>query len=177
MFKLFLSITRPDYARPTLFRLRSYGSIRKKIIFNRVFTLSWEHMPYRPKRPCRYPGCPHLTDDKSGYCQQHEKQSRRQYDKDRGTSTARGYGIRWRRYRRLYLAEHPLCILCAKKTPPAVKAATVVDHIIPVTGPDDPLFWDPDNHQPACAECHNIKTATEDGGFGNRGRGVQKSTF
>jgi 5-methylcytosine-specific restriction protein A len=56
----------------------------------------------------------------------------------------------------------------------------VVDHIKPHRG-DMTLFWDPNNHQPACDECHNIKTAREDGAFGNkprdedsgRGRGVK----
>jgi 5-methylcytosine-specific restriction protein A len=45
-------------------------------------------------------------------------------------------------------------------------AATVVDHIIPHKG-DKRLFWDIKNWQPLCASCHGIKTAKEDGGFGN----------
>jgi 5-methylcytosine-specific restriction protein A len=39
-----------------------------------------------------------------------------------------------------------------------------------VTGPDDPLFYDPDNHQPLCASHHGRKTAKENGGFGNKPR-------
>ena len=31
------------------------------------------------------------------------------------------------------------------------------------------LFWDSSNWQGLCAKCHGIKTASEDGGFGNRG--------
>jgi len=127
-------------------------------------------MPVKPSRPCRYPGCPHLTNDKSGYCPEHLKQTRRQYDRDRGSASERGYDASWQRYRKAYLAEHPLCALCAKKDPPVVRAATVVDHIIPHRG-DYALFWDPANHQPSCTECHNIKTAKEDGAFGNKGRG------
>lgn len=46
-------------------------------------------------------------------------------------------------------------------------AASVVDHIIPHKGNDD-LFWDMSNHQALCKKCHDIKTATEDGGFGNK---------
>jgi 5-methylcytosine-specific restriction protein A len=47
-----------------------------------------------------------------------------------------------------------------------VKAATVVDHIIPHQG-DMTLFWDADsNWQSLCKTCHDRKTATEDGGFG-----------
>ncbi|WEG14915.1 HNH endonuclease [Pullulanibacillus sp. KACC 23026] len=42
------------------------------------------------------------------------------------------------------------------------------DHIKPVSGPNDPLFWDPNNHQALCVSCHSTKTAKEDGGFGRR---------
>jgi 5-methylcytosine-specific restriction protein A len=45
--------------------------------------------------------------------------------------------------------------------------ATVVDHIIPHNG-DMVRFWDQDNWQPLCKQCHDIKTATEDGGLGNK---------
>jgi len=127
-------------------------------------------MPQKPMRPCRFPGCPHLTDDKSGYCPEHLKQTRRRQDKERGTSTQRGYNYRWQRYRRAYLAAHPLCVLCLKKKPEVVREATVVDHIIPHRG-DHRLFWDPANHQSLCKECHDIKTAKEDGAFGKGGGG------
>lgn len=36
-----------------------------------------------------------------------------------------------------------------------------VDHILPVSGRDDPLFWDVSNHQPLCHACHSQKTAKE----------------
>ncbi len=124
-------------------------------------------MPRKPMRPCSYPGCPHLTEDKTGYCETHRKQVQRQYDSQRGTANQRGYDYRWHQYTRVYLAEHPLCALCAKKEPPVIIAASLVDHIIPHRGNHE-LFWDPSNHQPACTECHNIKTATEDGAFGNK---------
>lgn len=38
---------------------------------------------------------------------------------------------------------------------------TDVDHIIPVDGPDDPRFWDPENHQSLCHACHSAKTMAE----------------
>lgn len=44
-------------------------------------------------------------------------------------------------------------------------ASTVVDHIKPHKG-DQQLFWSKANHQALCKECHDTKTATEDGGFG-----------
>ena len=47
--------------------------------------------------------------------------------------------------------------------------ATDVDHIIPVEGPLDPLFWDETNWQSLCHPHHSRKTNAEDGGFGRRG--------
>jgi len=51
-----------------------------------------------------------------------------------------------------------------------VQAATVVDHIKPHRG-DKTLFWERSNWQALCKQCHDIKTAKEDGGFGNGGGG------
>jgi len=48
-------------------------------------------------RNCAVPGCPELT--ASGRCEEHE----RQLEIRRGTSTARGYGVRWRQFRRVFL--------------------------------------------------------------------------
>lgn len=52
-----------------------------------------------------------------------------------------------------------------------------VDHITPHNG-DPELFYDLDNLQSLCIECHSRKTATEDGGFGNVRRNAtqQKNT-
>lgn len=117
-------------------------------------------MPVRPKRPCTTPRCPELTD--GGPCEKHKRQKERQ----RGSAAERGYGSRWQRYREWFLSqpENALCRICERKRG-KVTAATVVDHIIPHKG-DYNLFWDPDNHQPACKPCHDAKTASEDGGFG-----------
>jgi 5-methylcytosine-specific restriction protein A len=104
-------------------------------------------------RPCS-PSCPVLVRG-PGKCEP----CRRKAEARRGTSTERGYGTAWRRYRAEYLAAHPTCRKCGKP-------ATVVDHIKPHRG-DQRLFWDPENHQPLDAGCHGRKTATEDGGFGN----------
>jgi 5-methylcytosine-specific restriction protein A len=45
--------------------------------------------------------------------------------------------------------------------------ATDVDHKTPCK-PNDPKFWDESNWQRLCHAHHSIKTAREDGGFGNR---------
>ena len=60
---------------------------------------------------------------------------------------------RWRRGRRIYLANNPLCIMCYPDPVPA----TVVDHIIPHRG-DYNLFFDESNWQPLCEMHHNQKT-------------------
>jgi 5-methylcytosine-specific restriction protein A len=64
----------------------------------------------------------------------------------------------------LYLLSNPLCIQCEGYG--RVVPAVAVDHITPHRGDQD-LFWDEGNWQPLCLKCHNVKTATEDGGFGS----------
>lgn len=82
----------------------------------------------------------------------------------REKTAARGYGARWQRARLQFLAQHPLCRECQSQG--RVTVATVVDHVRPHKG-DQVLFWDRLNWAPACAPCHNRKTAACDGGFGN----------
>lgn len=60
---------------------------------------------------------------------------------------------------------NPLCIHCYAEG--LLTPSEHVDHIDAVNGPDDPKFWDPDNHQALCYSCHSKKTVKEDGGFGN----------
>lgn len=94
----------------------------------------------------------------------HQRRRMKQYERQRGTSTERGYDANWRRYRERFLAVNPWCVECNR-------LANVVDHITPHRG-NERLFWDPSNHQAMCDSCHSSKTAREDGGFGNRrGRG------
>lgn len=132
-------------------------------------------MPTAPPRPCTEPGCGTLT--RQGKCDKHRRAQAKQYDHQRGSAYARGYTPRWQQYRATFLREHPLCgeradgrrysehSYCTEQD--RVVAANVVDHIKPHRG-DEALFWDPENHQALCDPCHNRKTATEDGGFGNR---------
>ena len=106
-------------------------------------------MPRKPKRPCRYPGCPNLSG--GVYCEVHRALVARE------NATSRGYGSQWRIARARFLRCHPLCAECMKQgkfTP-----ATVVDHIIPHRG-DMKLFWDERNWQPLCESCHNHKTGS-----------------
>ncbi|WP_366881176.1 HNH endonuclease [Halothiobacillus sp.] len=64
----------------------------------------------------------------------------------------------------MYLSLHPLCAACQRHD--RTVAASVVDHIKPHKGNRE-LFWDEHNWQGLCKPCHDVKTAREDGGFGN----------
>lgn len=99
-----------------------------------------------------------------------ERQRKADFDRTRETSSARGYGYRWQKLRKKFLEHNPLCVICAMKN--LVKAAMVVDHIIPHKGNAE-LFWEQKNWQPLCTSCHSRKTATEDSGFASGGRGVK----
>jgi 5-methylcytosine-specific restriction enzyme A len=121
-------------------------------------------MPNKPDWPCRYPGCPNLTDHPRGYCSEHLPFKYREEDLDRLSPSERGYDSRWNRVRAFYLAHNPLCVECLSEG--RVEAATVVDHIRPHKG-DKMLFWCEDNWQSLCKMHHDRKTAKEDGAFGN----------
>ena len=131
-------------------------------------------MPVRPKRPCAHTGCRELVT--SGRCEAHQvvadarkKTDVQRYDLLRGSASQRGYDARWARYSKQYRKDNPLCVRCLEDgILNSIEHGGHVDHIQPVTGPDDPLFWEPTNHQGLCRSCHSAKTASEDGGFGNR---------
>ncbi|EKB2853310.1 TPA: HNH endonuclease, partial [Escherichia coli] len=111
-------------------------------------------MPWQPLRRCTEPGCNRRV--KSGKCEEHRRAAWRAEDARRGHRRARGYSRQWDKYRAMYLSKNPLCVRCLEKgiyTP-----AVVVDHIIPINGGDDVLFWPEWNHQPLCQACHNQKT-------------------
>lgn len=126
-------------------------------------------MPSAPKRPCTYPGCGALVSSGSR-CDTHRRVEQREVDQRRGSSTARGYDSKWRKAREGWLRAHPLCQCeeCQEGTL-RTRAASVVDHRIPHRG-DKALFWDRNNWQSMAKECHDRKTAREDGGFGNSQR-------
>lgn len=72
---------------------------------------------------------------------------------NRPSPAKRGYGRRWRDASAAFLLKHPWCACgCGH-------AAECVDHIVPVTGGDDPLFWDSSNWQPLSNRCHSRKTS------------------
>lgn len=111
-------------------------------------------MPDKPWRPCGKQGCPNLT--KERFCDEHAHMAN-QYDKERGSAAKRGYGRRWQTYTERFLRQ-PENAFCACG---CGGLATEVDHITPINGPDDPLFWKRSNHQGLTHECHSRKTAED----------------
>ena len=109
-------------------------------------------------RICRKPGCHNLTTE--AYCSLHKRERR---PDTRPNAYRRGYDSRWQKASKKYLISHPFCAECLRHG--VHKAAEVVDHIKPHKG-NKKLFWDVSNWQPLCKQCHDRKTASEDGGFG-----------
>lgn len=94
-------------------------------------------------RPCITPGCPAIT--RSGpRCSAHTLKANRQ----RGSSTARGYGSQWQRLRLIVLNRDAwTCGYCGRP-------ATTVDHVTPKSrgGTDDEA-----NLIAACLSCNSGK--------------------
>lgn len=110
-------------------------------------------MPKQPAKPCRHPGCPNLTHGR--FCKEHAGL----YERQRDNSSKRGYNYRWQKRSKAFLRKHPLCAECLERG--KLEAATVVDHKQPHRG-DVHLFWNEDNWQPLCEQCHNRKTRQHD---------------
>ena len=117
----------------------------------------------RAKRPCAHRGCTEYATHGS-YCELHYREYLKQVaekrqsflrsqDSKRPNSNQRGYDSKWNKARKTYLRLNPLCVKCGKP-------ATEVDHITPHKG-DMQLFWDVNNWQPLCHECHSRKTYSE----------------
>lgn len=101
---------------------------------------------------CPRPGCPNLQP-----CDKH----RRPADL-RKSPTARGYDRRWRRKADQYRSAHPTC-----EHPDCDRPSVDVDHLDGL-GPNGPRGYDDDNLEALCHPHHSSKTATVDGGFGNK---------
>ena len=108
-------------------------------------------MPWLPKVPCVYPGCPNLC-DVGNRCKVHIKVLTKDH-------TGRHDSTRWLKYRKYYLSLHPLCVYCQREG--KLVPSKVVDHKLRVDSDLDPLFWDDNNHQALCVRCHNIKSRRE----------------
>ena len=100
--------------------------------------------------PSSVPGCPELTT--GGRCPKRAKDAEQQ----RGTTTTKGYGVKWGRIRKRYLYAHRWCVLCRK-------TATVADRFpesrraLVARGVSDPDARS--RLRPLCTTCHNRETA------------------
>ena len=106
-------------------------------------------MPYKPKKPCAYPGCPELTDGR--YCAKHQKLINKQYEKyNRNPVTRKRYQGEWRRIRDHYIHDHPLCEKCLEEG--RFTRAEHVHHILPLSqgGTNEE-----DNLMSVCKSCHS----------------------
>ena len=80
----------------------------------RAFLMEEMAMPRKPKKPCAFPGCPLLTQDR--YCEEHRKKVNRDYNNyERSPEAKKRYGRAWKRIRDSYVKTHPLCELCLKE--------------------------------------------------------------
>ncbi len=123
-------------------------------------------MPYKPKKPCAYPGCPELTHER--YCEKHKRVVDKQYNRhgrDRDTQTFYESPA-WRRLRRIKLQAQPLCEECLRENK-TVKA-TMVDHIVPIKQGGAAL--DLSNLQSLCGSCHSKKSIKEGSRFGSKSK-------
>ncbi len=106
-------------------------------------------MPYKPKKPCAWPGCQKLTDGR--FCEEHQKQENARYEKyDRDPAVRRRYGRAWKRIRDRYAAAHPLCEMCLKEG--KLTPVEEVHHILPVSRGGT---HDRSNLMSLCRSCHN----------------------
>lgn len=105
-------------------------------------------MPYKPRRPCSYPGCPNLTNGR--YCDEHAKLENQRYEKyERNPATRKRYGRAWKRIRDSYAAAHPLCEQCLQEDK-YIKTEQI-HHKIPLSRGGT---HDKDNLIALCRECH-----------------------
>ena len=105
-------------------------------------------MPRRPKIPCRYPGCPNLTDE--AYCDVHKKLMTKQYETyGREEQTSKRYGHVWKEVRKRYVSKHPFCEMCFAKG--IIVPVDEVHHKIPLAegGTNDQA-----NLISLCKSCH-----------------------
>ena len=108
-------------------------------------------MPYKPKKPCGYPGCPEVTDER--YCDKHKTIAGREYNKyQRSPDHNKIYGRRWRTIRDLYISKHPLCEECLK-----VGRLVPVDEVHHIKPIDQGGTHAEDNLTSLCQSCHTLK--------------------
>lgn len=107
-------------------------------------------MPRKPTRACRCQGCTKLAVENSQYCEEHKKLEMQQYNRYRREYRSNErYGAKWRRIRKRYVKEHPLCEHCLEAG--VIKPVQEVHHIVPLSlgGTNDES-----NLVSLCRSCH-----------------------
>jgi len=111
-------------------------------------------MPYKPKRPCSYPGCRRLTDGR--YCDEHRQVAEHHYNHYlRDPDTNKRYGRAWKKIRARFLLQHPLCEQCRLEN--RLTPAQEVHHIVPLANGGT---HDENNLLALCKSCHSRVTVT-----------------
>ena len=107
-------------------------------------------MPYKPKRPCAYPGCCLLAEHEQ-YCAEHKKAKDKHYNQyERDPASSKRYGRSWKRIRDTYIKAHPLCEECQKQG--KLTPAEEVHHKLPIKKDGS---HSRDNLMSLCRSCHN----------------------
>ena len=110
-------------------------------------------MPYKPKSPCCYPGCPELTYER--FCNNHKTKAAREYNRyGRDESSKKFYNSKaWRRLAATQLQKEPLCTECLNVG--RLQRAEIADHIKPIR--EGGARLNHSNLQSLCRACHNRK--------------------
>ena len=114
---------------------------------------------------CKAPGCYQIAEDGSRFCSKHSN-----YEIEKPTYQISKPNIpyrnaerpndefyrtsQWRILRKKVIVQHPFCCICGSEE------NLTVDHIQPPKG-DSYLFFDDNNLQVLCRDCHNRKTEQE----------------
>ena len=119
-------------------------------------------MPHRPPSPCAHVGCRELTHDR--FCPKHAKEEAahyERYERDRELKALYDQSA-WRRLRRRYLSQHPLCQEC--EAVGRLIPAQEVHHVKPVAEGGPFLEWG--NLRALCKSCHSHHHAAARGRSG-----------
>ena len=94
---------------------------------------------------CEFPYCPNQA-SRGAYCVEHAR-----IQTKRATRTALGYDNRWLRFRKHYLARHPLCVHCQERGD--ITPAQEVHHLKKLADYPE-LQYDENNLCALCSSCH-----------------------
>ena len=109
-------------------------------------------MPTKPLKPCKHPYCPNLIEIGTTYCEEHQKQSHKDYKALRTDIEEQKFytSALWRKVRLQHLKEEPLCRMC--KAEGRTTLADMVHHIQEIK--QDGAKLAKDNLMSLCQSCH-----------------------